>query len=157
MRLFFKDPDGRRLAIETKIEEYSTNARIIGDGHRLITVSAAEYENILAEIDFNGWSYSDVWLADPDDLQHIKANLPTSESQYETGNGEGVFVLVTPEVKAAHDSDEAGTTYTGILDNDSYYYIGLKHGAEIPIEMRGECRPVVPFYWLIENYEPTNK
>ena len=51
------------------------------------------------------------------------------------------------------DSDENGTSYTGILDNDSYYYIGLNHGAIIPFEMRGQYKPVVPYSWLTEHYE----
>ena len=86
-------------------------------------------------------------------MEHIKVNLPSTEHDYIAGNGEGVFVLVSDEVKAAHDADESGTSYTGILDNDSYYYIGLEHGAVIPFEMRGELRPVVPFGWLSERYE----
>ena len=86
-------------------------------------------------------------------MEHIKVNLPSTEHDYIAGNGEGVFVLVSDEVKAAHDADESGTSYTGILDNDSYYYIGLEHGAVIPFEMRGELRPVVPFGWLSEHYE----
>lgn len=86
-------------------------------------------------------------------MEYIKVNLPATEHDYITGSGEGVFVLVSGEVKAAYDSDESGTSYTGILDNDSYYYIGLKHGAVIPFEMRGEFRPVVSFGWLSERYK----
>lgn len=86
-------------------------------------------------------------------MNHIKVNLPSTEQDYISGNGEGVFVIVSDEVKAAHDSDENGSSYTGILDNDSLYYIGLDHGTTVPFEMRGEFRPVVPFSWLTEHYE----
>ena len=84
--------------------------------------------------------------------EYIKINLPDSEEKYRSGNGEGCFCLVTPEVKAAYDADENGTTYEGILDNDSVYYPGLNHGTLIPFEMRGSFRPVVPYTWLIEHY-----
>ena len=47
------------------------------------------------------------------------------------GNGEGVWVLVDPETKKAHDTD---------------VYPGLNHGELLPFEMRGECRPVADFH-----------
>ena len=86
--------------------------------------------------------------------EHIKVNIPRDNDSYINGFGEGVWVLVTPEVKAAHDSDETGTTYDGILDNDTYYSPALIHGVLIPFEMRGDKRPVVPFNWLLEHYGP---
>ena len=85
-------------------------------------------------------------------LEHIKANLPANQTSYEEGSGEGVFILVTPEVKAAYDNNETGGNYEGILDNDSMYYPELKHGARIPLEMRGNNRPVCPLNWLLDNY-----
>lgn len=56
---------------------------------------------------------------------------------------EGVWFLVTPEVKAAYDRDEEGTTYEGILDNDSFLYRGLMHGTKLPFIMQGKNKPVV--------------
>lgn len=85
-------------------------------------------------------------------MEHIKVLLPSSEELFNVGVGEGVFVLVNEDAKKAYDTDENGTNYTGVLDNDSLYYPGLKHGAVIPFETRGEKRPVVPFKWLFENY-----
>lgn len=85
-------------------------------------------------------------------MEHIKANLPPTEELYKQGGGEGVFILVDAETKKAYDNDESGTMYEGIIDNDSWYYPGLTHGAKIPIEMRGTMRPVVPFNWLAEHY-----
>ena len=91
-------------------------------------------------------------------MEHIKINLPSCENDYINGYGEGVFVLVTPEVKKAYDEDESGTSYTGILDNDSLYYPGLTHGVTIPFEMRGEQRPATPLNWLLEHYgEPAQE
>ena len=83
-------------------------------------------------------------------MEHIKANIPHSREEYEIGAGEGCFFLVSEDVKAAYDKDEAGTVYTGILDNDSIYYPGLNHGAELPLEMRGNMRPVVPIEALAQ-------
>lgn len=85
-------------------------------------------------------------------MEYIKANLPGSPEAYEQGTGEGCYFLVTDDVKAAYDRDEAGTAYTGILDNDSIYYPGLTHGTELPIEMRGDRRPVVPYEYLSTRY-----
>lgn len=84
--------------------------------------------------------------------EYIKANLPASLDDEKQGAGEGVFVLVDPTTKRAYDTDEAGTKYKGILDNDSLYYPGLKQGTVLSFEMRGEKRPVVSFNWLVENY-----
>ena len=85
-------------------------------------------------------------------MEYIKANLPANEESYKTGNGEGVFVLVDDQTKKAYDDDKTGSGYSGILDNDSLYFKGLKHGEVIPLEMRGELRPVVPYTWLKEHY-----
>lgn len=82
--------------------------------------------------------------------EYIKVNLPASSEAYESGNGEGVWVLVDPRTKEAHDSDATGGVYFGILDNDSVYYPGLNHGEPIPFEMRGDKRPVTPIAWLEE-------
>lgn len=82
--------------------------------------------------------------------EYIKVNLPASSEAYESGNGEGVWVLVDPRTKEAHDSDATGGVYFGILDNDSVYYPGLNHGEPIPFEMRGDKRPVTPIAWLAE-------
>lgn len=86
-------------------------------------------------------------------MEYIKVNLPATESDFIGGYGESVFVLVDEETKTAYDHDETGGSYTGILDNDSFYYIGLEHGAVIPFEMRGENKPVVFYSWLTEHYE----
>ena len=69
--------------------------------------------------------------------EHIKVNLPLTEQDYLSGNGEGVWMLVDRETKMAHDIDAVGGRYVGILDNDSVYYPGLNAGAEIIFEMRG--------------------
>lgn len=81
-------------------------------------------------------------------VHSIKANLPSTEAEYVEGNGEGCFFLIDDKAKKAYDTDEEGTVYEGILDNDSMYYPGLLHGTKVPLEMRGELRPVVPISFL---------
>lgn len=77
--------------------------------------------------------------------EYIKVNFPLTEEEYISGNGEGMWVLVDPETKKAHDEDASGGRHFGVLDNDSVYYPDLKHGTVFPFEMRGNSRPVADF------------
>ncbi len=81
--------------------------------------------------------------------EYIQVNLPLTEQDYASGNGEGVWVLVDPETKKAYDQDITGKGYIGILDNDSCYYPGLNAGELLPFEMRGEYRPVADFHGFL--------
>ena len=89
---------------------------------------------------------------------HVKINLPDSRESYESGNGEGCWAIIEGAAATAYEEDgrydpETGAgLYKAILDNDSWYYPGLVHGTEVPIEMRGPSRPVVPIAWLADNY-----
>lgn len=85
----------------------------------------------------------------------IKANLPESEEAYRTGEGEGCFFIVDAETRTAYERNEekSDRLYYGILDNDSCYYLGLEHGERLPLEMRGEFRPVVPFEYLRDRWK----
>lgn len=86
-------------------------------------------------------------------MEHIKVNLPDSEEKYAHGVGEGVWCMVDEETKRAHDENETGGGHYAILDNDSLYWHGLEHGERMPIELRGEFRPVVPYSWLLAHFE----
>ena len=80
---------------------------------------------------------------------YIKINVPETEEDYLRGNGEGMWALVDEETKKAHDDDNVtGGGYQAELDNDSFYWPGLEHGQIVPIEMRGDKRPVVPYNWV---------
>lgn len=83
-----------------------------------------------------------------EELSYIKGNLPGSPEAYESGNGEGCFFLVPPEVRQAYDSNENGTLYEGVIDNESIYFPGILPGDLLPLEMRGDFRPVVPYEYL---------
>lgn len=90
-------------------------------------------------------------------MNHIKVNLPEDEDAYQSGNGEGVWVIVDDETKKLHDDDKENIIAKGILDNDSWYYQGLYAGVEISFELRGKNRPVVSYQWLRENYGEADK
>lgn len=91
-------------------------------------------------------------------MEYIHVFLPASQEDYRNGDGELVWVLVTEDVKKAYyNTDEECTSYTAILDDDSIYYPKLVRGTEMPIEMRVEDIPVVPYNWLVKNYREGEK
>lgn len=85
---------------------------------------------------------------------YIKTNIPSNEEDYRQGNGEGCFFLVDDKTMAAYEKDEekSGKAYFGILDSVPFSYGGLQPGMRLPLEMRGENRPVVPLSYLREHF-----
>lgn len=82
------------------------------------------------------------------DKHLIRMNLPNTLEEFQSGNGEGVFVWVDEETKADYDRDATGGSYIGVLDNYSYVYSGLMPGMLIRFEMRGENRPVADWNFI---------
>lgn len=84
---------------------------------------------------------------------YIKVNFPETADGFTMGYGEGMWVLVDDDTKAAHDTDKTGGHYVGILANDSIYFDDLVHGSIVHFEMRGDKRPVAfyPVSCEIEN------
>lgn len=73
---------------------------------------------------------------------YIKVNFPADHESYQSGNGEGMWVLVDAQTYLAYQSDIAGGVWNGTLANDSVYYPGeLRVGDEVTFEMRGKNRP----------------
>lgn len=67
MKLYFEDPDGHRLALNTELMQYCTNFAEpycqIDNQHRFIKVKGAEdLQVILSEADLNMWAYGDKWV-----------------------------------------------------------------------------------------------
>lgn len=89
----------------------------------------------------------------PQDIDKMfKVNLPATKDEYETGNGEGVWACATASDTEKVFSDcEYEIIFVKIL-NDSLYYPGLKCYDIIPVELRGECRPVAMFNELQYHY-----
>jgi len=90
---------------------------------------------------------------------YTKANLPESIGQYESGNGEGVFISIDEETKAALDADQTEGTFFAYLHNDSVYHPELngqafdyerKTAKPIELEYRGKKRPVLVKSKLVE-------
>ncbi len=72
----------------------------------------------------------------------IKVNLPKNAKEFDAGLGEGVWAEIDDAAAKAYEEDAVGGKYIGILQNDSIQYPGLKVGAEITFELRGNNRPI---------------
>lgn len=98
---------------------------------------------------------------DPEDLNFIKVMIPPDMEAYKHGFGEGCFFIVDDRTKTAYDLNATGGGFFGILDNNSLYYKGLKHGERLPLEMRGDRAPVVPIEalskWEVRTPEEVKK
>lgn len=91
-----------------------------------------------------------------DSSYYFKVNLPNSQDSYESGNGEGVWAYTDAESYEKWKNDEQDAIiYVKIL-NDSVYYNGLEYGDLVPVELRGEYRPVAIYEELISKYGPCN-
>lgn len=89
--------------------------------------------------------------------EYIKANIPDNFDDYLIGSGEGCFFLITDE-NAKHDynCNKHGVVHWCTLANYSIYWPVLKPGDICPVELRGDKRPVVPF-WYLEQWAQGNK
>ena len=81
----------------------------------------------------------------------IKINLSCSPD--DMGAAEGIWAFVDDGAKEAYDTDESGGYHDCILDNDSFYWLGLYAGHKVKAQTRGKLRPVVPFEWLATRYD----
>lgn len=86
-------------------------------------------------------------------MEHIKINIPRTEEDFISGNGEGVWVLVEDDVHEKYHNDYVGGIFYGILHNDSVYFKELKFETKVPFTMRGKNRGVVLWDGFLENYE----
>lgn len=84
----------------------------------------------------------------PELTEYVKVNFPTSESEYLYGCGEGVWVLVDADTKAAYDKDEHDLSCVGLIENDSFYYPTLTHGRIVYFELRGDNAAVASWDFL---------
>ncbi|HCB94515.1 MAG TPA: hypothetical protein DEP65_01820 [Ruminococcus sp.] len=88
----------------------------------------------------------------------IKVNLPFDEQDIITGNGEGIWISVSDEIKAKYDADvEDGVLYTGTAENDSVYYRDLSCGDTVLFKLRGEKRAIADMDFLTDKGRITDK
>ena len=84
---------------------------------------------------------------------YIKVNFPKTEEGYIEGAGEGCYCIIDKYDKEAYDMNAHNAIIEGVLDNVCSNYKGLNPGQVVPIELRGDKRPVVPYSWLVEHFE----
>eukprot|EP01121_Diplochlamys_sp_Union-15-3_P020047 TRINITY_DN7695_c0_g1_i1.p1 TRINITY_DN7695_c0_g1~~TRINITY_DN7695_c0_g1_i1.p1 ORF type:complete len:350 (+),score=47.09 TRINITY_DN7695_c0_g1_i1:69-1118(+) len=78
----------------------------------------------------------------------IKVNLPRSQADFETGNGEGCHFEVTNTVGETYETNKFGGIFVGILNNEPIYpqWFHLRIGDPVVFQLRGvHKRPVAYF------------
>lgn len=85
----------------------------------------------------------------PEDLNNspnlVKGNLSPNLSDYESGNGEGVWILISNYDLLAYKGDVKSGHFIGKLLNGPIYYPHLSWGDYVLFEWRGQNRPVAVF------------
>lgn len=83
----------------------------------------------------------------------FEVNLPACEKSFHKGFGERVWAYTDlssyNKIKNNHNGE---IIYVKLL-SDSFYYKDLKHETLIPIELRGEYRPVAIYEELSAKYQ----
>lgn len=59
MKLYFTAGKNKRLAIDTTRKTWNNNYFYLGGHRHYIKISAADYSDLLREIDFNGYDYAE--------------------------------------------------------------------------------------------------
>lgn len=59
MKLYFSAGKNKRLAIDTTKKTYNTNYFYLGGHRHYIKICVADYNELLKEIDFNGYNYAE--------------------------------------------------------------------------------------------------
>lgn len=62
MRLYFAAGKTRRLAIDTNRKTWNNHYSYLGGFREYIKISIKDYNNLLREIDFNGYDYDNAFL-----------------------------------------------------------------------------------------------
>ena len=113
-------------------------------------------DNIVVYEFLNGEKVEVKDFSKPASDYYFKVNLPDTLDSYKSGNGEGVWAYTDFESYEKWKNDEKDSIiYVRIL-NDSIYYNGLEYGDLVPVELRGEYRPVAMYEELIGKYGPCN-
>lgn len=87
----------------------------------------------------------------------FKVNLPSCAEDYLNGNGEGVWCCIHPDLSEDDISNSDGVIFFVKILNDSLYYKDLNFGALIPVESRGNNRPVALLDELVAKYGKGDK
>lgn len=84
----------------------------------------------------------------------VKVNLPDTEHDWKTGNGEGVWAYIRKE-EDVEKYDKGEGSFEVILMNHSLYYMGLLYiGTVLKVDGRGPAsRPVLNKEWITEKID----
>lgn len=82
----------------------------------------------------------------------FKINLPLTEDDYKSGNGEGIWCCCSKEDLEKINNNIKGVYLVKIL-NDSVYYPSLKYGTVVICGYNGDNRPVAIKDELDSKYE----
>ena len=85
-------------------------------------------------------------------MERIRVIVPESAEECARGDGEAVSACVCAAAKADCEAGARGRIYDAFLEKSPRGWPDLFAGALVPIELRGEGRPVVPFEWLQWRY-----
>ena len=111
--------------------------------------------NTVKNLKYKDLEKNDIELSklEPSYSKMFRVNLPSTEKSYRNGNGEGVWCYGNEETyNALVENNVSEGIYYVKIQNDSVYFPELVCDTCIPVEARGEKRPVCPFDF-IKDYE----
>ncbi len=112
------------------------------------------YENLLEEVIIGEVISPEAYeaiSAEGSGFKYIKVNIPSTRANYENGNGEGCWTLVTEEDAEKYEDDNCTDTFKAVLANYSFYY-NIPAGTVLPCHFNKKYRPLVSYDYLVENY-----
>lgn len=92
-----------------------------------------------AAVTLNNESYS------VQDLVGMEVIFPMSRADFDSATGITTQVLASAKAKEASERGDSKGMFEVVLDSDGLTEIGLQKGTIIPVEMRGNSKPVVPW------------
>jgi len=138
MRLFFTDPSGGRVAIDTDRKQYCADyiapETIISDDHRFIKVSDIDsLDIVLSEADFCGWGYSGSFLQSRKNLykkRDIEQLIKAGRSLIGDPPADHEDIRITEMLHFIHMARETNETDSLIKALSGAYYMGMAVGFE---------------------------
>ena len=92
-----------------------------------------------AAVTLNNESYS------VQDLVGMEVIFPMSRADFDSATSITTQVLASAKAKEASERGDSKGMFEVVLDSDGLTEIGLQKGTVIPVEMRGNSKPVVPW------------
>ena len=112
------------------------------------------YENLLEEVTIGEAISPEAYEAissEGSGFKYIKVNIPSTRANYENGNGEGCWALITEKDVEKYEDDNCTDAFKAVLANYSVYY-DIPAGTVLPCHFNKEHRPLVSYDYLEANY-----